>query len=172
MDRAAGAAESEVRLEHLPMELQDDFADVAVAEIVGEGRDLVSAHLDMIDTFAFSTQVLSQGVRERRLLTLEDAVHRMTDLPARTFGLHGRGRIAAGYFADIVVFDPDSIACGPLHTRHDLPAGFGRLFCDAIGVEHVVVNGVAVVTHGEHTEYLPGKVLRSGSDTLTVPLAA
>jgi len=136
------------------------------------GASDAGAHLDMIDTFAFSTQVLSQGVRERRLLTLEDAVHRMTDLPARTFGLHGRGRIAAGYFADIVVFDPDSIACGPLHTRHDLPAGFGRLFCDAIGVEHVVVNGVAVVTHGEHTEYLPGKVLRSGSDTLTVPLAA
>lgn len=136
------------------------------------GASDAGAHLDMIDTFAFSTQVLSRGVRERRLLTLEDAVHRMTDLPARTFGLRGRGRIAPGYFADIVVFDPDSIACGPLYTRHDLPAGAARLFCDAIGVEHVVVNGIPIVANGKHTEELPGKVLRSGSDTQTVPLAA
>lgn len=135
------------------------------------GASDAGAHLDMIDTFAFSTQVLSQGVRERRLLSLEDAVYRMTDLPARTFGLRERGRIAPNYFADIIVFDPDTIACGPLHSRHDLPAGAARLFCEAVGVAHVVVNGEPIVTHGRHTEALPGKVLRSGSDTHTVAVA-
>jgi len=95
-------------------------------------------------------------------------VHRMTDLPARTFGLRERGRLTPGYFADIVMFDPVTIACGPLHTRSDLPAGEGRLFCDAIGVEHVLVNGEPIVTHGRHTQALPGKVLRSGQDTRTV----
>ena len=132
------------------------------------GASDAGAHLDMIDTFAFSTQVLSLGVRERGLLGLEEAVHRMTDLPARTFGLRERGRLTPGYFADIVMFDPVTIACGPLHTRSDLPAGEGRLFCDAIGVEHVLVNGEPIVTHGRHTQALPGKVLRSGQDTRTV----
>lgn len=136
------------------------------------GASDAGAHLDMIDTFAFSTQVLSLGVRERRLLSLEEAVHRMTDLPARTFGLRDRGRVAPGYFADIVVFDPDTIACGPLYTRYDLPAGAGRLFCDAIGVEHVLVNGEPIVAEGRHTDALAGTLLRSGRDTRTVPIAA
>lgn len=136
------------------------------------GASDAGAHLDMIDTFAFSTQVLQQGVRERRLLELEDAVHRMTDLPARTFGLRERGRLAEGYHADIVVFDPDSIACGPLHTRNDLPAGAGRLYCEAIGVEHVLVNGQPIIAAGKSTGALPGTVLRSGRDTRTVPIAS
>lgn len=135
------------------------------------GASDAGAHLDMIDTFAFSTQVLQQGVRERRLLELEDAVHRMTDLPARTFGLRDRGRLAEGYHADIVVFNPDTIACGPLHTRNDLPAGAGRLYCDAIGVEHVLVNGEPIIAAGARTGALPGTVLRSGRDTRTVPIA-
>jgi len=136
------------------------------------GASDAGAHLDMIDTFAFSTQVLSLGVRERGLLGLEEAVHRMTDLPARTFGLRERGRLAPGYFADIVVFDPQTIACGPIHSRNDLPAGAGRLFCDAIGVEHVFVNGQQIVDHGKHTQALPGRVLRSGRDTETVLVAS
>jgi len=106
------------------------------------------------------------------LLGLEEAVHRMTDLPARTFGLRERGRLAPGYFADIVVFDPQTIACGPIHSRNDLPAGAGRLFCDAIGVEHVFVNGQQIVDHGKHTQALPGRVLRSGRDTETVLVAS
>lgn len=136
------------------------------------GASDAGAHLDMIDTFAFSTQVLQQGVRERRLLELEEAVHRMTDLPARTFGLRDRGRLAEGYYADIVIFDPDTIACGPLHTRNDLPAGAGRLYCDAIGVHHVLVNGQLIVTEGHSTGALPGTVLRSGRDTRTVSIAS
>jgi N-acyl-D-aspartate/D-glutamate deacylase len=136
------------------------------------GASDAGAHLDMIDTFAFSTQVLSQGVRERRLLELEDAVYRMTKLPAETFGLRQRGMIAEGYHADVVVFDPDTIACGPLHSRNDLPNGAERLFCEAIGVAHVIVNGREILDHGKPTGNLPGTVLRSGRDTETVPIPA
>lgn len=135
------------------------------------GASDAGAHLDMIDTFAFSTQVLSQGVRERRLLELEDAIHRMTQLPARTFGLRNRGVIAIDCHADVVVFDPDTIACGPLHTRTDLPHGAERLFCEAIGVAHVIVNGREIIDHGKPTGHLPGQVLRSGRDTATVPIS-
>jgi len=136
------------------------------------GASDAGAHLDMIDTFAFSTQVLSQGVRERNLLGLEEAVHRLTDVPARAFGLRDRGLIANGYWADLVVFDPQTVGCGPLYTRRDLPRGAARLYCDAVGIQHVVVNGREIIRHGRPTGVLAGKVLRSGRDTRTVANAA
>jgi len=136
------------------------------------GASDAGAHLDMIDTFAFSTQVLSQGVRERNLLGLEEAVHRLTDVPARAFGLRDRGLIANGYWADLVVFDPQTVGCGPLYTRRDLPRGAARLYCDAVGIQHVVVNGREIIRHGRATGVLAGKVLRSGRDTRTVANAA
>jgi len=136
------------------------------------GASDAGAHLDMIDTFAFSTQVLSQGVRERNLLGLEEAVHRLTDVPARVFGLRDRGLIANGYWADLVVFDPQTVGCGPLYTRRDLPRGAARLYCDAVGIQHVVVNGREIIRHGRATGVLAGKVLRSGRDTRTVANAA
>jgi N-acyl-D-aspartate/D-glutamate deacylase len=136
------------------------------------GASDAGAHLDMIDTFAFSTQVLSEGVRERNLLGLEEAVHRLTDVPARVFGLRDRGLIANGYWADLVVFDPQTVGCGPLYTRRDLPRGAARLYCDAVGIQHVVVNGREIIRHGRPTGVLAGKVLRSGRDTRTVANAA
>lgn len=132
------------------------------------GGSDAGAHLDMLDTFAFSSQVLQLGVRERDLLSLEEAVHRMTDLPARTFGIRDRGLLAAGYCADIVVFDPDRIACGPVYSRADLPAGAERLYAEAIGVHSVIVNGVRILQDGNFTGRYPGTVFRSGRDTVTV----
>ncbi|TAL00834.1 MAG: aminoacylase [Rhodospirillaceae bacterium] len=137
--------------------------------IIG-GSD-AGAHLDMLDTFAFSTQFIGGGVRERQLLPLEEAVHRITGLPAERFGLTGRGRLEVGACADIVVFDPDKIGCGPVAMRPDLPAGESRLYADAYGVSDVIVNGVPVVRNGEATGKLGGRVLRSGRDTQTVPLS-
>ncbi|MGH7857281.1 MAG: amidohydrolase family protein, partial [Candidatus Binatia bacterium] len=134
--------------------------------VVG-GSD-AGAHLDMIDTFAFSTQLLQKGMRERGLITLEEAVHALTDVPARLYGLRERGRLEEGWRADIVVFDRDRIAVGPLHTRYDLPSGAGRLYAAAEGIEHVFVNGVEVARGEEFTGNFPGTVLRSGRDTETV----
>jgi len=82
--------------------------------------------------------------------------------------LRGRGRLVPGGFADIVVFDPDSIGHGPVRTRDDLPGGASRLYAEAIGVDRVFVNGRAIVEEGVFTGAQPGRVLRSGRDTQTV----
>ena len=132
------------------------------------GASDAGAHLDMIDTFAFSTQVLGNGVRRHSVIGLEEGVRQLTDVPARLYGLRHRGRLLPGWHADVVVFDPETVDCGPTYTRFDLPSGAGRLYADAIGIERVFVNGVEIVKGGVHTGALPGRVLRSGRDTDTV----
>ena len=124
----------------------------------------------MIDTFAFSSQVLGPAVRERGLLSLEQAVHLITQAPAELIGFTDRGTLKEGNWADIVVFDPDRIGCGALHTRFDLPGGAGRLYAEAEGVGHVIVNGREVVRDNKLTGVESGRVLRSGRDTYTVSL--
>ena len=134
------------------------------------GGSDAGAHLDMIDTFSFSSQVLGPAVRERGLMGLEEAVHRLTQVPAELIGFTDRGTIKQGNWADLFVFDPDRIGCGPLHTRFDLPGGAGRLYAEAEGVGHVIVNGTEIVRDNVLTGAEPGRVLRSGRDTYTAPL--
>jgi N-acyl-D-aspartate/D-glutamate deacylase len=135
--------------------------------VVLGGSD-AGAHLDMMTSFSYFTTMLGESVREREVMSIEEAVHLLVDVPARLYGLKGRGRIAEGWFADLVVLDPDTVATGPVQTRHDLPGGAPRLFADAVGIEHVVVNGVEVVTRGQYTGDRGGTVLRSGRGTETV----
>ncbi|MBC7188481.1 MAG: D-aminoacylase [Calditrichaeota bacterium] len=92
-------------------------------------------------------------VRERKILPLEEAIRRVTSLPAQVFGLRDRGVLAKGAFADIVVFDPQTIVDRATFTDpHQYP----------VGIHHVVVNGRLVIHQGEHTGCLPGRVLRRG----------
>ena len=70
-----------------------------------------------------------------------------------------------------MIFDPDSIGCGPIAMRGDLPGGEMRLYGDAIGVHHVIVNGVPVAADNRPTGRKGGAVLRSGRDTQTVSLS-
>ena len=134
------------------------------------GASDAGAHVDMFNTFALTTQLLGEGVRGRGIYSLEHGVHRITGELADAFGLKDRGRIALGAVADLVVFDPETIGCGPIATRRDLPGGEARLYGDAIGVHHVVVGGVPVAEGNAPTGRLGGKVLRSGRDTETVGL--
>jgi N-acyl-D-aspartate/D-glutamate deacylase len=136
------------------------------------GASDAGAHLDMIDTFAQTTQVLGNGVREHGVIGLEAAIHQLTQVPAELYGLRERGLLREGWRADVVVFDPDTIAPGPTHTRFDLPAGAGRLYADARGIDAVFVNGVQIMRGGEYTGATPGTVLRSGRDTTTVDIPA
>ena len=133
--------------------------------VVG-GSD-AGAHLDMMCGAVYSSGVLA-SVRDHQTLPWEDAIHQLTDVPARLYGLRDRGRLAPGYQADVVVFDPDRVAPGPERTVDDLPGGESRLFADAEGFEHVLVNGTEVVRSGRFTGATPGTVLRSGRDTYTV----
>jgi N-acyl-D-aspartate/D-glutamate deacylase len=116
----------------------------------------------------YPSVVLGHAVRERNVIGLEDAIHLMTDRPARLLGLRGRGRVESGWRADLTIFDPDEIASEPAEVRRDLPAGGERLHADARGIAHVVVGGREVVSAGVPTGDLAGTLLRSGRDTETV----
>jgi N-acyl-D-aspartate/D-glutamate deacylase len=134
--------------------------------IVG-GSD-AGAHLDTMCGAVYSTSMLGDGVRARGLLSWEDAVRLLTDVPARLYGLRDRGRLVPGAFADVVVLDPSTIGHGPVRTRDDLPGGASRLYAEAEGIGHVFVNGSEIVHDGDFTGAVPGRVLRSGRDTDTV----
>ncbi len=98
-----------------------------------------------------NARALGRYVRERRVIGLEDAVRKMTSLPADQFGFSDRGRLAAGKAADVVIFDAARVSDRATYEQpHQYP----------VGIVHVLVNGVPVVKNGEHTGARPGKVLR------------
>jgi N-acyl-D-aspartate/D-glutamate deacylase len=119
----------------------------------------------------YPSEFLRRVVREMQLISLEEAVQMMTSAPAELFGLRQRGRIAVGWHADLVLFDPETIASEPIRNRADLPGGSERLFAGAVGIERVFVNGRPIVAAGKETGELPGRVIRSGRDTATVTAA-
>jgi N-acyl-D-aspartate/D-glutamate deacylase len=152
-------------------ETEEDWALRAEAwadprTIVG-GSD-AGAHLDTMCGAVYSTSMLGDGVRQRGLLSWESAIRQLTHLPARLYGVRDRGRLRPGAFADVVVFDPLTIGPGAVRTRNDLPGGASRLYAEAEGIAHVLVNGTEIVQGGAFTGARPGHVLRSGRDTDTV----
>jgi N-acyl-D-aspartate/D-glutamate deacylase len=136
------------------------------------GGSDAGAHLDLMCQANYTTAVLGESVRERGVLGLEEAVHLLTDVPARLYGIKERGRVEPGWHADLVVFDPETVGSRPALERHDLPAGGLRLYAESTGVHHVLVAGVPVVEGGALTDATPGAVLRSGRDTETVAIPA
>ncbi|MGZ5114510.1 MAG: N-acyl-D-amino-acid deacylase family protein [Burkholderiales bacterium] len=138
-----------------------------LADMLKDSRTLIGlsdagAHLDMLCESGYPTYLLGHWVREKRVLTLERAIQRITSEPADFFGFEDRGRLRVGAAADIVIFDEDTIS-SPLRPTpaKDLPAGGTRLYCKAEGISEVVVNGEVLYRNGQHTGAWPGKVLRS-----------
>ena len=164
----------ELRTGLTPAPFGDDAADWRLRAEVWRSPHAViggsdaGAHLDMMCGAIYTTSLLGHGVREHQVVTLEEAVRLLTDVPARLYGLAERGRITPGWHADLVLFDPATIDHGPERTRYDLPAGAPRLVADAHGIASVLVGGVEVCRDGVATGALPGTVLRSGRDTHTV----
>lgn len=134
------------------------------------GASDAGAHLDLLASFNYVTELLSKAVRQRNLLPIEEAVHLMTGAQADLYGLKGRGRVEKGAFADLVVLDPATVASHDVGMRFDLPGGAGRLYAEADGIDHVFVNGTAIVRDGVLTDARSGTLLRSGRDTATPSL--
>jgi N-acyl-D-amino-acid deacylase len=141
--------------------------DVELAEYVKTGHALPSqtdagAHLNTnFCTAGESSYVLGEWVRERALLSLEEAICRYTFQPARIMGLHDRGLVREGMVADLIVFDLARIGVKEDEITRDGPNGTPRRVQGADGVEHVIVGGEPVFDHGKHTGAYPGRVLRA-----------
>ncbi|MFB7464087.1 amidohydrolase family protein [Streptomyces sp. NPDC056224] len=167
-------ANDDLRTVLWPMPTDNDPASWALRAETWQHEDVMlggsdaGAHLDRMCGAPYTTRFLGDCLRGRRLVPLEQAVRMLTDDPARLFGLRERGRIAEGYHADLVLFDPERIEAGPATLVHDLPGDSPRLDARAIGIVSVRVNGVETIRDDEVTGAVPGIVLRSGRDTRTV----
>ncbi len=136
--------------------------EAAVAEMLRHPASLVSlsdagAHLTFFNDAGFGLHLLGHWVRERGVLTLPEAVRRLTSAPAGLFGIPGRGALRPGYAADLMLFDPAVVGREPKQRVFDLPGGHPRLTTPAVGVHGVWVNGVRDLSR------LPGRVLRDFS---------
>jgi N-acyl-D-amino-acid deacylase len=135
--------------------LQDERAVLGLSD--------AGAHASQLCDACFSTHLLSHWSRDKGVLSLEQAVWRLSGQPAQIFGISDRGLVKEGMAADLVAFDPDTVGVTDLERVWDLPAGADRLIANSTGVEHVWVNGTAIRRDGEDVDAArPGKLLRGG----------
>jgi N-acyl-D-amino-acid deacylase len=136
----------------------------AVAEILKSpftlvGQSDAGAHLIYDAGYGYATRFLGHWIRERKIMSLEEGVRKLTFMVASIFGLYDRGLIRPGMAADLVVFDPDTVGdCEP-ELANDLPGGEKRLIQRAKGVQMTIVNGQVLTEDGKHMGALPGRVL-------------
>ena len=129
--------------------------------IIGTGDG--GAHADRDDGAEWSTYYIRSWLLDRRLLSLEEGIRRITHIPAMILGLVNRGLIARGYHADLTMFDPARIGLGTKRVVADLPGGGERWQVHPEGVARVIVNGETIVENGELTGARPGRILRVGN---------
>jgi N-acyl-D-amino-acid deacylase len=127
--------------------------------VVVGGSD-TGAHVSQVIDSSIPTFLLSHWVRERQAFTWEEGIRMLTFDPALAFGFGDRGLVAEGHAADLVVFDPATVAPDLPHADTDLPAGASRLKQGAVGIDATVVNGQVLLRDGTHTGALPGSLLR------------
>jgi N-acyl-D-aspartate/D-glutamate deacylase len=130
-------------------------------QLVTLGLADAGAHVGQILDASQPTFVLSYWIRERQRWSLEEGVRRLTSDTADLFGLHGRGRLGAGCFADVNVIDLDALQLPAPRYVYDFPNGAGRYVQDAMGYDYTVVNGQVFMDHGEHTGAFAGTVLKN-----------
>jgi N-acyl-D-amino-acid deacylase len=120
----------------------------------GGSYSLEAKHKSLADhprAFGTFARVLGKYVRDEKILRMQEAIRRMTSLPAANLKIHKRGKLQSGYFADVVLFKPDSIA--DLAT-YEQPHQYSK------GMKHVFINGIHVLDNGTHTYATPGRVIR------------
>lgn len=146
--------------------LEND-ADDEIGALLADRRTILGlsdagAHASQLCDACFSTDLLRRWVRERKAISLEEGVWRLTGHPAAAFGIAGRGLAREGYFADLVAFDPATIGATGLERVYDQPGGADRLIARSTGVTHTWVNGTASRRDGyDIPSVAAGQLLRS-----------
>jgi N-acyl-D-amino-acid deacylase len=138
----------------------------AVAQILGSPYAVVGltdggAHVQFHSNVSNPTRLLGYWVREKQIMSLEHAVRRLTYDSASAFGIYDRGLVQPGMAADLVVFDPDTVAPVKEDVVHDFPANGWRMRELAEGIHYTVVNGEVLLEKGQHTGAHPGRVIRN-----------
>jgi N-acyl-D-aspartate/D-glutamate deacylase len=136
--------------------LRDDRAVLGLSD--------AGAHASQICDACFSTHLLGVWVREKRALSLEQAVRRLTAHAANVFRIADRGVLRAGAYADLCAFDPDTVGVAGIDRVFDLPSGADRLLARSTGIEHVWVNGEPIRLDGKDVDGArPGRLIRGGT---------
>jgi N-acyl-D-aspartate/D-glutamate deacylase len=141
----------------------DEVARLLVEDHVTLGLSDAGAHVGQLCDAPQATDFLGAWVRDKGVMPLEAAVAKLTKVQADLLGLVDRGSLSPGAWADVVVFDPDTVAPGPTRRVRDFPADGERLTADApVGIRHVLVNGTPIQVDGERVggELRPGQVIR------------
>jgi N-acyl-D-amino-acid deacylase len=126
------------------------------------GQSDAGAHVASANPgFGYATFLLSYWVRQRRIMPMEEAIRKLTFMPASIFGIHDRGLLRPGMAADIFVFDPTTIDLEKPEEVNDLPEGAPRYIQHARGIHYTIVNGSVLMQNGFHTGAYPGRVLRA-----------
>lgn len=136
------------------------------------GLSDAGAHVQFNAAFAYATKILGYWVRERQIMPLEQAIHKLSFQVASVYGLYDRGLLRPGYAADVVVFDPATVNAREPEWVQDYPANTKRLTQLADGVDCTIVNGAVIYEEGRLTGDLPGKVLRGAAYKHSRELAA
>jgi len=143
------------------MKDEEAYAAIICHPYTNVGMSDAGAHVDRTGSQGIPTEVLGYWVREKGLVTLEQAVNVLSFKVASIFGFKDRGLVWPGWAADLVIFDPDTIGPEPSMKAGDYPGGFERMVQHASGVDYTIVNGEVLIDHGEHTGAHSGTVIRN-----------
>ena len=143
-----------------------NFDPAGIERLITDDRCLIGlsdggAHVDFICDVGYATAMLDLWVRQRKVLSLEKAVHKLTQVPATVFGIPNRGVLAEGKVADLVLFDPATVTAKTPKYAYDLPCNGRRLVCESEGIKATFVAGTQLYDDGKHTGAMPGRILRS-----------
>jgi N-acyl-D-aspartate/D-glutamate deacylase len=143
-----------------------NFDPAGIERLIADDRCLIGlsdggAHVDFICDVGYATALLDLWVRRRGVLSLEKAVHKLTQVPATVFGIPDRGVLAEGKVADLVLFDPATVTAKTPRYAYDLPCNGRRLVAESEGIKATFVAGTQLYHDGKHTGAMPGRVLRS-----------
>ena len=156
------AMETRFLLTRLTNEEEGVLADLLLSPHAIVGISDAGAHTQSLCQVDFSTHLLTHWARDEQVISLEDAVRRLTFVPASLMGMRDRGHIQEGLAADLVVFDPEALGSKPQEIVEDLPDGGSRTILKGNGYHYSIVNGQVLLEDGVHTGAFPGRVLRSG----------